>query len=332
MHTIEFQELAAVVSEFPGDHFEENRANVLEHERVVQKVFEKQLGVPTVFGTIVASNEDVQRYLEVGYAKFKNELEDVKAGVGLVSDDVERPTDTTAQILSQSAGTTAKTSLMIDALDEIRRRRYGEGADLLPAGAAKELLNFLAKAPPGSYEARETPVGSSDGEIQHLRRRLDTLFEDLNDVRELLTQQEDMDTLAAVEEQKKIKESVAGLQSLYTDGMASLEKTVRQTLSQHLDTMSSAIERFVKKVVEEAVTTQSQTLLPPATVAAEGRRELDVTEQGRSLLPGVERVLAAGALAVFSYAMCGNCGAQIMMADKFCYHCGRPNVLLAPIP
>ncbi len=335
VYTIEHKDIAAVVSEFTGERFEKNGANALAHQRVVQKVFEKQLGVPIEFGTMVASSGDVQRYLEVSYVKFKKELVDLKPGAGPALDDAAGPTDIIAQILSQSAASAVKIRQMTDALDDLRRRQYEKGADRLPEGAAKELLEFLAKAPPGAYEATETPVGSRDEEIQNLQRRLDTIFEDITYLRDLVTKLDTSESMIAVKkEQNKINEAVAGLRSLYTDNVASLENTVRQTLGSYFETVPPAIEAFVKKTVQETVTNQSQTLLP-ATIGVPEAREPPILprKEGRSLLPGAERVLELiGSGEASSYAKCVSCGAQIVITDKFCYHCGRPNVLQEPGP
>lgn len=335
VYTIEYKDIAAVVSEFSADRFEKNSANALAHQRVVQKVFEKQLGVPIEFGTIVASSGDVQRYLEGGYVKFKKELGALKPGSGPALDDAAGPTDIIAQILSQSAASAVKIRQMTDALDDLRRRQYEKGADRLPEGAAKELLEFLAKAPPGAYEATETPVGSKDEEIQNLQRRLDTIFEDITYLRDLVTKLDTSESMIAVKkEQNKINEAVAGLRSLYTDNVASLENTVRQTLNDYFDTVPPSIESFVKKAIEEVATKQGQTLLP-ATVGVPETREVPILprKEGRSLLPGAERVLELiGSDAAASYAKCVSCGAQIVITDKFCYHCGRPNVLQEPGP
>lgn len=334
VHTIEFKDIAAVVSHFSGERFEKNDANVLAHQRVVQKVFEKQLGIPIEFGTMEASSGDVQRLLEARYEKFKKELAEFKPG-GSAIDEAGEPTDIIAEILSQSAASAVKIRQMTDALGDLKRKQYEKGAERLPEGAAKELLEFLAKAPPGSYETAEAPVGSKQEEIENLQRRLDTLFEDITYLRELVTKLDSSETMMEVKkEQDKIKDAVEGLRSLYTENVASLENTVRQTLGDYFDTVPPAIEAFVKKTVEEAATNHSQTLLPAAIAVPEAREDQILPrKESRSLLPGAERVLdAIGSIVAPSYAKCVSCGAQIVITDKFCYHCGRPNVLQEPDP
>jgi hypothetical protein len=160
----------------------------------------------------------------------------------------------------------------------------------MPEGAAKQLLEFLAKAPPGSYETSEESVGTKDEELQRLHRRLDTLFEDLNHVQELLAKQKDSETLS------EIKDVVGEFRDLHYENVASVEKTIRQTLSDYFESVPPAREMFVKKHVAAFVTGRIQPVLPGEPVA-------------------------------LSYTKCTGCNSQIVTTDSFCYHCGRPNVL-----
>lgn len=261
VYTIEYKDIAAVVSEFSADRFDKNDANVLAHQRVVQKVFEKQLGIPVEYGTIEATGDDVQRLLEASYSKFSKEMAELKPGTGPPIDEAAGPTDIIAEILSQSAASAVKIRQMTDALDDLKRKQYEKGAERMPEGTAKQLLEFLAKAPPGSYETVEAPVGSKE-ELRNLQRRLDTLFEDITYLRELVGQQNGSDAITVVrKEQEKIKEAVEGLRSLYTENVASVENTVRQTLTDYFDTVPPAIEAFVQKMVQENATKQNQTPL-----------------------------------------------------------------------
>jgi len=81
-----------------------------------------------------------------------------------------------------------------------------------------------------------------------------------------------------------------------------VEKTVRGTLRDCLETVPPAIEAFVLKAVRDA---------------AVGQRP----SGQRAFQPSVGR-------GVSSYTVCAWCGIEIPKTDKFCDRCGSPNTYL----
>ncbi len=308
VYTIVHKDMAAVVSEFNGDKFEKNEENVLAHQRVVQKVFEKQMGVPIKFGTMEPSSIDVQRFLEEGYENFKKQLADLNPAKNETSEEFTGTTDVISQILEQSAASAVKIRGLTDALDTFKRSGYEKGADRLPEGAAKQLLEFLAKAPPGSYEASEMPTGAAAEQIQSIQRRLDTLFEDIGNLREILSTQYGSGAVAEIrEEQDKIIEAVNSLRTIYNENVASVEKTIGKSLMEYFETVPSSMTTYLRKIAVE-------------TVEGMGK-EASLTTPSQPSLP-------QPAVEVFpTYTRCFSCGAGIVITDRFCSHCGRPTAV-----
>jgi hypothetical protein len=313
VRTIEYKDIAAVVSEIGKDRFEKSDANILAHQRVVQKVFGKQLGIPVQFGTIVATNDDVERYLEAGSADFKKKLEELKPEAGPTI-DAASPTDIIAQIISQSATSAVKIRQMTDILEDLRRKQYDKGAERMPEGAAKQLLEFLAKAPPGSYETSETRTTSATEQAQEIQRRLDALFEAMTDLRKLSNQvnSEGLETLR--NEQQKIREAVGDLRNLYNENAASIGFQLGivvnnfDKLTTSLKENTASIEKTVKQTIVDTI---------PHSIE-EAMKSIRPVRWGRAR-PREE--LSA------HYTWCISCRAEIRITDRFCDSCGWPVAL-----
>jgi len=301
VHTIKFKDIAAVVSDFDGDSFEKTDSNVLAHQRVVHKVFEQRMGIPVRFGTIREDENEVRAVLEEGYADFTKQLGDLtpKAGEESMMES-SAPTDIIAEILSQSAASAVRIRQLADTLDTVRRQEYEKGAAKLPEGTARELLDFLAKAPPGAYQTSSAPTASTE-QIQTLERRLDTLFEEINHLKDMVsTSQTDPNAIAEFQkEQEKIKEAVMGFRALQNENKSSLEKTVSQAIKEQMAKMSPAKQLMLDVAGKEEP--QVQPLL------------------GASVSPSLPE-------SIQSYTRCPSCGAGIVITDRFCAHCGKPNI------
>lgn len=304
VYTIEYKDLAAVISEFPGDKFDKNNANTLLHQRVVQKVFEKQMGVPIQFGTIAADKEDVTRLLEQGYEKYKEQLAKLSPAAIAANNESSEPTDVIAEILAQSAASAVRIRQLTDDLDSVRRRDYEKGAERMADGTAKKLLEFLARAPPGAYQASETPAGASGEQMQKIQERLDTLADQISYLVKKTSEQNGQDLESIRKNQERIEEAIEKMTTISEKNVLVVEKTVMGTLRDYFDHVPPAIEAFVLKTVRDSSNVQ---IAPTRSV---GRTERPVQSD------------------VSSHTMCAWCGVEIPKIARFCDRCGQPNTYL----
>jgi hypothetical protein len=75
VHTVHYQELAAVVSDTPIDVFDATRENVLAHERVNEAVMRKHTVIPMSFGTVFKTRDDILELLRAAYEAFHDVLD-----------------------------------------------------------------------------------------------------------------------------------------------------------------------------------------------------------------------------------------------------------------
>src|SRR6201989_320574 len=76
--TVEFQDLAAVVSDTPIVIYDPTRENVLAHEFVNETVMKEFTVLPMSFGTVFRSEEDVTELLRSTYQAFSDVLDKMK--------------------------------------------------------------------------------------------------------------------------------------------------------------------------------------------------------------------------------------------------------------
>jgi hypothetical protein len=79
VHTVNYKDIAAVVSDTPIAVHEPTRANVLAHERVNETVMRDHTVIPMSFGTVFKTRDDIQELLRSAYEAFKdvlNKMED----------------------------------------------------------------------------------------------------------------------------------------------------------------------------------------------------------------------------------------------------------------
>jgi hypothetical protein len=258
------------------------------------------VGVPVRFGTIREDEEDVRQVLEEGYPDFKKQLSVLNPKVG--EDSVLEsgaPTDIIAEILSQSAASAVRIRQLSDTLETVKRHEYEKGAAKLPEGTAKELLDFLARTPQGAYQTSEAASAGTE-QVQSLERRLDTLFEEISHLKDMIAAQGDSKGVGQLEkEQGEIKEAVLGLHAFQDENKLSLEKAVSQAIKEQMSKYSPT-----KQVMLETA----------------GKRE----PYYQPVLSGANRPPEIGQT-MQTYARCQGCGAGIVITDRFCPHCGRPN-------
>jgi hypothetical protein len=74
VYTINFKDMAAVVSDVPIAPLDSTRENVLAHERVNETVMRDQTVIPMSFGTIFKTREDIVELLRSAYEAFADVL------------------------------------------------------------------------------------------------------------------------------------------------------------------------------------------------------------------------------------------------------------------
>ncbi len=74
VHTVNYKDIAAVVSDTPIAVHEPTRANVLAHERVNETVMRDHTVIPMSFGTVFKTRDDIHELLRSAYDAFKDVL------------------------------------------------------------------------------------------------------------------------------------------------------------------------------------------------------------------------------------------------------------------
>lgn len=74
VYTINYQDLAMVVSDSPVIIYDPDRKNAIQHERVIARVMEEYTVIPASFGLIFKTKEDVYELLKEVYQEAKEAL------------------------------------------------------------------------------------------------------------------------------------------------------------------------------------------------------------------------------------------------------------------
>ena len=74
VHTINYKDIAAVVSDTPIEVHDPTRENVLSHERVNETVMRKHTVIPMSFGTVFKTRDDILELLRSAYDAFRDVL------------------------------------------------------------------------------------------------------------------------------------------------------------------------------------------------------------------------------------------------------------------
>ena len=74
VHTVNYKELAAVVSDTPIEVFDATRENVLAHERVNETVMRNHTVIPMSFGTVFKTRDDIVELLRGAHGAFQDVL------------------------------------------------------------------------------------------------------------------------------------------------------------------------------------------------------------------------------------------------------------------
>jgi hypothetical protein len=196
VHTVNYKELAAVVSDTPIEVFDATRENVLAHERVNETVMRNHTVIPMSFGTVFKTRDDIVELLRAAYEAFNdvlNKMQDkLEFGLKVLwdrdvmireieseDDDVRRLKD---EISSQKGSTyfaRMQYGRLMDAALEARSERYVRDIfeQLRPVSVAsrankpigdKMIMNaafLVARDKEAAFDARVKQIGG----------RLDTL-------------------------------------------------------------------------------------------------------------------------------------------------------------
>ncbi|HVT61717.1 MAG TPA: GvpL/GvpF family gas vesicle protein [Thermoanaerobaculia bacterium] len=74
VHTVNYHDIAAVVSDTPLEVYDPTRENVLAHERVNEAVMRKHTVIPMSFNTVFKTREDIIELLRSAYDAFRDVL------------------------------------------------------------------------------------------------------------------------------------------------------------------------------------------------------------------------------------------------------------------
>src|SRR2546430_1944017 len=75
VHTVNYKDIAAVVSDTPIEVHDPTRENVLAHERVNETVMRKHTVIPMSFGTVFKTRDDIVELLRSAYDAFHDVLD-----------------------------------------------------------------------------------------------------------------------------------------------------------------------------------------------------------------------------------------------------------------
>ena len=75
VHTVNYRDIAAVVSDTPIEVHDPTRENVLAHERVNETVMRKHTVIPMSFGTVFKTSDDIVELLRSAYDAFHDVLD-----------------------------------------------------------------------------------------------------------------------------------------------------------------------------------------------------------------------------------------------------------------
>jgi gas vesicle protein GvpL/GvpF len=74
VHTVNYRDIAAVVSDTPLEVYDPTRENVLAHERVNEAVMRNHTVIPMSFSTVFKTSEDIVELLRTAYDAFRDVL------------------------------------------------------------------------------------------------------------------------------------------------------------------------------------------------------------------------------------------------------------------
>jgi hypothetical protein len=196
VHTVNYKELAAVVSDTPIEVFDATRENVLAHERVNETVMRNHTVIPMSFGTVFKTRDDIVELLRAAYEAFKdvlNKMQDkLEFGLKVLWDrdvmirDIESEDDDVRRLkgeISSQKGSTYFARMqygrLMDAALEARSERYVRDIfeQLRPVSVAsrankpigdKMIMNaafLVAREKESGFDAKVKQIGARHGSL-----------------------------------------------------------------------------------------------------------------------------------------------------------------------
>ncbi|HEU0105936.1 MAG TPA: GvpL/GvpF family gas vesicle protein [Vicinamibacteria bacterium] len=196
VHTVNYKELAAVVSDTPVEVFDATRENVLAHERVNETVMRNHTVIPMSFGTVFKTRDDIVELLRAAYEAFNdvlNKMQD-KLEFGLkvlwdrdvmireIEDEDEDVRRLKGEISSQKGSTyfaRMQYGRLMDAALEARSERYVRDIfeELRPVSVAsrankpigdKMIMNaafLVAREKESAFDSKVKQIGARHGSL-----------------------------------------------------------------------------------------------------------------------------------------------------------------------
>jgi hypothetical protein len=196
VHTVNYKELAAVVSDTPIEVFDATRENVLAHERVNETVMRNHTVIPMSFGTVFKTQDDIVELLRAAYEAFNdvlNKMQDkLEFGLKVLWDrdvmirDIENEDEDVRRLkgeISSQKGSTYFARMqygrLMDAALEARSERYVRDIfeQLRPVSVAsrankpigdKMIMNaafLVAREKESAFDAKVKQIGARHGSL-----------------------------------------------------------------------------------------------------------------------------------------------------------------------
>jgi hypothetical protein len=196
VHTVNYKELAAVVSDTPIEVFDATRENVLAHERVNETVMRNHTVIPMSFGTVFKTRDDIVELLRAAYEAFNdvlNKMQDkLEFGLKVLWDrdvmirDIESEDEDVRRLkgeISSQKGSTYFARMqygrLMDAALEARSERYVRDIfeQLRPVSVAsrankpigdKMIMNaafLVAREKESAFDAKVKQIGARHGSL-----------------------------------------------------------------------------------------------------------------------------------------------------------------------
>ena len=145
VHTVNYKDIAAVVSDTPLEVYDPTRENVLAHERVNEVVMRDYTVIPMSFSTVFKTSEDIVELLRTAYDAFRDVLvkmrDKVEFGVkvlwepDIVIREIEKD-DENLRLLRQEISSQRGSTYFA-------RMQYGRLVDSLLQQRSEELINDI---------------------------------------------------------------------------------------------------------------------------------------------------------------------------------------------
>jgi hypothetical protein len=145
VHTVNYKDVAAVVSDTPLEVYDPTRENVLAHERVNETVMRRHTVIPMSFGTVFKTREDIVELLRGAYEAFRDvlaKMEDkLEFGLKVLWDrdimvrEIEKQDDDVRRLKNEIAGQKGSTYFA--------RVQYGRLVDAALGGLSERYVSDI---------------------------------------------------------------------------------------------------------------------------------------------------------------------------------------------